>query len=411
MAISQYFRGGSLIDAVTSHFTPDVVRKASSLVGESESSTLRALTGAVPSVLHGIVNMASTGEGGSTLTNLIRDGDYGAAAESVGSLFGGGKATNNMIGAGTQLLGKLFGNNTSSVTNEVAQAGGVKPASATKLMSLVAPLTLGVIGRRAAIQGIGFSGISSELLEHKSEIAAAAPSGISKILGTRPTLVPSRFASEDELDAPTLIEHYSERTNYAAEPMVERKSRAPWLRVLLAILLAGLGLWLLLRGRGAHAPQLNAPAVDMSNINLPGGGNLLVPRGSMNDNLAAFLAGKTSGSLPKTFVFDHLNFESASTQLTSESRTTVNNLAQILRAYPNAHVQLVGHTDNTGTPDANQTLSEDRANAVKSMLVNQGVGADRIAATGYGQARPVAPNDAEEGRARNRRIELNVINK
>jgi len=74
-------------------------------------------------------------------------------------------------------------------------------------------------------------------------------------------------------------------------------------------------------------------------------------------------------------------------------------------------VQLVGNTDNTGTRESNQKLSEDRADAVKTMLVNQGVRPDRISTQGLGQDHPVAPNDTEEGRARNRRIELNVTHK
>ena len=100
MAVSQYLRPPGLIDAVTNYLTPDVVRKASSLVGESESSTRSALNGAVPSVLHGMVNMASSKEGASSITDLIRDGGFGAATESVGSLFGGGIATSNMMSAG-----------------------------------------------------------------------------------------------------------------------------------------------------------------------------------------------------------------------------------------------------------------------------------------------------------------------
>jgi len=89
----------------------------------------------------------------------------------------------------------------------------------------------------------------------------------------------------------------------------------------------------------------------------------------------------------------------------------VNNLAAVLKAYPNARVELAGHTDNTGNPQANQTLSLDRANAVKSMLVNQGVNADQISTNGYGDSRPVSSNDTPEGRERNRRLELIVNSK
>src|SRR5690349_5792983 len=63
MAVSQYLRQGSLLDAVRSHLTPDVVRSASSLVGESESSTRQTLNAAAPSILSGVTNMASSREG------------------------------------------------------------------------------------------------------------------------------------------------------------------------------------------------------------------------------------------------------------------------------------------------------------------------------------------------------------
>jgi outer membrane protein OmpA-like peptidoglycan-associated protein len=404
------------VDAVTSQLTPDVVHQASSLVGESESNTRSALTAAVPSVLHGMVNMASSQEGASSLTSLIRECGYGSAVESVGSLFGGGTATNGMMASGTQLLGKLFGNNSLPVANAVAGAGGVSSASATKLLALVAPLTLGVLGKRAASQKTGLSGITSELLEQKSDIAAAAPSGITKIFGAGPTLVGSERDAERLSVSPGVIEHPSEsagyaesdvkRRGYAAEPPVLRRGGTSWLPILIIAALVALGIWLLVRGRARTA---NVPPTGIVRVSLPGGRSVAVPRGSIDDNVAAFLAGRTPGSLPRVFVFDHLNFESGSSQLTPDSAPTVNNLAQILIAYPNARVQLLGHTDNTGTPEANQTLSQDRANAVKEMLVNQGIAPDRITAIGFGQTRPIAPNDTEQGRAHNRRLELNVI--
>jgi OOP family OmpA-OmpF porin len=101
-------------------------------------------------------------------------------------------------------------------------------------------------------------------------------------------------------------------------------------------------------------------------------------------------------------------FDTAKSQLTPDSRQTFNNFVETLKAHPDAHIQLTGHTDNTGSPQANQALSLDRANSVKAMLVNDGISADRISTTGEGQDNPVASNDTADGRGQNRRTELTV---
>src|SRR6185369_5082111 len=155
---------------------------------------------------------------------------------------------------------------------------------------------------------------------------------------------------------------------------------------------------------------IDAAKKGLEQISLPGGASISAAPGSINYDLAKFL-GDPSAQGPKTFVFDNLNFDAATTQLTPDSQPTVNDLASILKAYPNAQVQLVGYTDNTGPADANQTLSQNRADAVKRLLVNQGVSAKRISTQGLGQNKPVASNDTEEGRLKNRRTELVVSNK
>ena len=113
-------------------------------------------------------------------------------------------------------------------------------------------------------------------------------------------------------------------------------------------------------------------------------------------------------TVPKRFVFDNLNFETASTQLTSNSIPTVDSLVMIMKAYPNVAVRLEGHTDNTGDAAANKKLSFDRAVVVKEIMVKGGIADARIDIDGYGQEKPVAPNETEEGRAKNRRTELVV---
>jgi OOP family OmpA-OmpF porin len=414
MAVSQFLRPGSLLESLQSYLTPGVIHSASSLVGESESSTRQTMNGAVAGVLHGVTNMASSREGAGNLTSLIREGGFSSSLDNMGSLLGGGNATTNMLSSGQQLLGKIFGNNASSVAEAVGKSGGVRTASATKLMAMAAPLVMGVLGKRAAAQKLDSSGLANLLMSEKSDIAAASPAGLTQLLSPGPTMVSStRVTREADLSSPTHLEHFVERTPVAPPP---EKSGMRWLPLALAALLA-LGLLWGLRGRMGRTDvgDVASRGVDtakkgLEQIALPGGGNISAAPGSINYDLAKFL-GDTSAQVPKTFVFDNLNFDAATTQLTADSQPTVNNLASVLKAYPNAQVQLVGFTDNTGSPDANQTLSQNRADAVKALLVNQGVPAERISTQGQGQNKPVGSNDTEEGRLKNRRTELIVTNK
>jgi OmpA-OmpF porin, OOP family len=73
------------------------------------------------------------------------------------------------------------------------------------------------------------------------------------------------------------------------------------------------------------------------------------------------------------------------------------------------NVALEGHTDNTGDPAANKKLSLDRATAVKDLMVKGGIADSRMTASGYGQENPVAPNDTDQARAKNRRLEMVVV--
>jgi OOP family OmpA-OmpF porin len=75
---------------------------------------------------------------------------------------------------------------------------------------------------------------------------------------------------------------------------------------------------------------------------------------------------------------------------------------------PDAVIEISGHTDSVGNDDTNSQLSQRRAEEVSEYLKKAGVGAERMTAVGYGKTRPVASNDTEEGRARNRRIEFDV---
>jgi OOP family OmpA-OmpF porin len=86
----------------------------------------------------------------------------------------------------------------------------------------------------------------------------------------------------------------------------------------------------------------------------------------------------------------------------------VESISLLLADFPNAVIEIAGHTDSTGGTEFNQELSLQRAQAVRAALVERGVDPARLRAVGYGESRPIADNDTEEGRTRNRRVELAV---
>ncbi|SUX48185.1 OmpA family protein [Chryseobacterium indoltheticum] len=102
-----------------------------------------------------------------------------------------------------------------------------------------------------------------------------------------------------------------------------------------------------------------------------------------------------------TFAFD-------SSDLTTLAKTNLDKLTKVLVDNPDTNINIYGHTDSKGADDYNQKLSERRANSVKSYLMTKGIASSRLFALGEGEAMPVASNDTDAGRAKNRRVEFAI---
>ena len=118
-------------------------------------------------------------------------------------------------------------------------------------------------------------------------------------------------------------------------------------------------------------------------------------------------ANKLLDELNRTgFIALYINFVTGKSDLKADGQATVAEIVKMLQAAPSMKVAIEGHTDNVGQPAANKALSEARARSVMAAVVAGGVDAKRLSAAGFGQDRPIADNRGEEGRAKNRRVEL-----
>jgi outer membrane protein OmpA-like peptidoglycan-associated protein len=104
-----------------------------------------------------------------------------------------------------------------------------------------------------------------------------------------------------------------------------------------------------------------------------------------------------------------IKFKSGSAQILAGSHVVLDKVVKTLEENPGIKIEIQGHTDNTGSPDNNMTLSTERAESVKKYLMSKGIAESRLTTQGYGANKPVASNDTEEGKQKNRRIEFIIV--
>ncbi|MGV8878032.1 MAG: OmpA family protein [Sphingobacteriaceae bacterium] len=117
---------------------------------------------------------------------------------------------------------------------------------------------------------------------------------------------------------------------------------------------------------------------------------------------------RTAEGLRVTFDAEIL-FNTNSSVITERAKESIREMVKTINKYGQPNVQIQGHTDATGTAAYNKWLSDKRAVSVKTFVTSAGVSADRIQTIGYGDTKPIAPNNTPESRAKNRRVEVIII--
>jgi outer membrane protein OmpA-like peptidoglycan-associated protein len=111
----------------------------------------------------------------------------------------------------------------------------------------------------------------------------------------------------------------------------------------------------------------------------------------------------------ETIVLDHLIFEQGKAVINPKSFQQLDELVAMMKDSPKVEIQLEGHTDNQGNPEANLKLSQARVDAVKKYITTRGIGKSRVNTKAFGGSQPIAKENTEEARAKNRRVEMRVL--
>jgi outer membrane protein OmpA-like peptidoglycan-associated protein len=151
-------------------------------------------------------------------------------------------------------------------------------------------------------------------------------------------------------------------------------------------------------------------------ITLPDGNVLNIAKNSPEFKLFSFLNSPDAAVEPDEtqgwITLDKVTFENEKTKLAPEAENRLNNVAQIMQFFPNSRIKVGGYTDNTGTDAVNKQISTERAKVAAEKIISSGIEANRVSYEGYASQRPVCPpNDSEDCRAANRRIDIKVMQK
>jgi len=423
----------NVIDLIKGQLGPALVSQAAAQFGESESGISKAIGGLLPAVVGGLANNSDNPGVLNAITNASSSG-------ILGNLLGG-SSDNSII---SNLLSSIFGDKLSGLVNSIATFAGISSNSSSSLLNLVTGATVGTIGKYAADNNLGQSGISSLLNDQKGIVSSLLPAGLSLAslnigdwakgykFDNDNDAIKTPVAEEPKIDvtrSATPTETYSQNNNESGGSIWK------WLLPLLLIIAAGYFIWKQCEKNKTTTTLSTTDSTTVTtdsmatvtpsdttvkttvtkvdeNIDLNGTA-LKGYKGGMEDQMITFLksdgyknAANDDALKDKWYDFDHVNFKIGSAdQLEAGSEGQLQNLVAILKAFPEAKIKIGGYTDKTGDEAKNLKLSADRASFIKSWLGKQGVGAQVIAADGYGSKfATVDASASNEARAVDRKM-------
>ncbi|MBA4850897.1 DUF937 domain-containing protein [Emticicia sp. BO119] len=398
----------NIIGLIKDKLTDSVIEKVSNFLGEHPENISLALDKAVPTVLGGIIQNTTTEENAGKVMDVLKDGGHtGEILDDLPNLLDNFDKTQLLITIGTNIFNHFLGNKSNSLVESISSLSNIRKTSASSLVGLATPLVLGALGKVIAREGMGVSGLMKLLNEQRDAVLAALP----------PVLINKLVTKEETIDKKTTKEQNREKKKEKDKssnlnPNTSGGGPAVWIPwVLLALVLIAILFYIFKYKKQQENQAQVLPGVDStasvmpdtSSFNIVPKDTLTIttpvekvepkpvdtkvedkkadlpkvetkPANSTGNSTQSTYAGSLSKELANSnswVALPNLNFRKGSAEISS--RGNVNDLVRFLKNNSKAKITIAGGAQSSGG-----TLGEDRAYALREVLLERGVRESQI---------------------------------
>ncbi len=432
----------NLLEMLKNQLSGAVMNQLVGQLGLGADKGAEVLEKSAATMLSGLALKAQQPGGAGDLIDMLNKNNIdGSLLDNLGDVLGSPAKTDEMVKKGGGLVESIFGSKLAPILSLLGGLFGLGSGVMGKVMGMIAPLVLSQLAKVVMGKGMGASGLTDLLKGQLPFLKQSAPAGLGSVLGLADLGQEAVAKVAQATGAAVRTGQEVAGAASRAGHTVAKEAEGGFGKILPWIIAAALGLAALFALRSCGTPKVEdetvgvvteggetavveAPAViaepvttvettvpailpALKSMMLPGDVEVQLPEGGTLEQFVTMLQ-SPNPDMTKTFAIDAVGFDAGSTTPTVKDLNFFPLLVKILQAFGGASLKFTGHTDDSGTADEQTAASTSMAEALKKMLTELGIPAERIEVEGAGSTKPVVPNDTDENKAKNRRVEFGV---
>lgn len=390
----------NIFDLAKDVLSSSVLSSQANAMDENEGGISKAIGALLPVVMGGLTNKTS---GNSEIFEQLKN----LGGSNILSNLGAAESTSNpVVGS---LLRTIFGDKIGNIVSLISNFAGIKNSSADSLLSLAGSTIFGLLGKQIVGNNLNLDGLTNLLSSQKGLISKAMPAGLS--LGSLGLGGVFDSFSSSAKEAGDSVSHAAREVE--SEISGDDGGSPSWLKWLFPLILLGLLLWWFWPNNKTVDEVVTDTTEEVQTVLSDAADrvketftfkdiSITAFRGGIENHMIDYLnSGKYETANEEDlkenwYDFDNVKFVHGSSSELETGQEQLENIAKIMKAFPDAKIKIGAYTDKTGDDAANKKISQERADYIKNLLTDLGVGEQITNAEGYGSEFATVPADASD---------------